>query len=148
MLREIRLFTHLESVRLGIDDHQFNQEPPNISEMLERSSLHDGLPKILGYKIKEGHGELLMTNGGSTIDKWEIKCNNQNAKFQFVNSMLRQLIPGLKRIHSFGYSHGDLKPSNICARKSRDGSIKFTLIDLGMSTKLIKLGEDRTKGQF
>ena len=89
MLREIRLFTYLERARLGNDGHQFNLEAPNICKMLEKNSLHDGLPKILGYKIKEGHGELLMTNGGSTIDKWEIKCKNKNAKFQFVNSMLR-----------------------------------------------------------
>ena len=85
-----------------------------------------------------------MTNGGTTIDKWAIKFKNRLEKFQFVKTMLCQLIPGLKRIHSFGYSHGDLKPDNICARKSRDGSIKFTLIDLGMSTKLVKLGENWT----
>ena len=54
--------------------------------------------------------------------------------------MIKQIIPGLKKLHSFGYSHGDLKPANICARQSHDGSFKFTLIDLGMSAKLAQLG--------
>ena len=44
-------------------------------------------------------------------------------------------------IHNLGYTHGDLKMQNICARKSHDGSFKFTLIDLGMSAKSAKLGE-------
>ena len=55
--------------------------------------------------------------------------------------MLSQLLLGLKKLHDLGYSHGDLKPQNICARKSHDGSIKFTLIDLGMSAKLSLIGE-------
>jgi serine/threonine protein kinase len=55
-------------------------------------------------------------------------------------SMLRQLIPGLMRLHTFGYSHGDLKPENICARLKHDGNVRFTLIDLGMASKLPKPG--------
>ena len=55
--------------------------------------------------------------------------------------MLKQLILGLEKIHNLGYSHGDLKPENICARKTHDGQIKFTLIDLGMSARLYELGD-------
>ena len=73
---------------------------------------------------------------------------SMDSKTKFIISMLKHIILGLQKLHGLGYSHGDLKPSNICARKSRDGSIKFTLIDLGMSTKLIKLGEDRTYRRF
>ena len=51
-------------------------------------------------------------------------------------------------MHEFGYSHGDLKPENICARESHDGTWKFTLIDLGMSSKLPRLGEDTTRKSF
>ena len=54
-----------------------------------------------------------------------------------------------ERIHSFGYSHADLKPLNICARaSSHDGSYKFTLIDLGMCSKLPKLGQVTDKKKF
>ena len=45
-------------------------------------------------------------------------------------------------LHSFGYSHGDLKGENICARIDSSGNFKFTLIDLGICTKLPKMGED------
>lgn len=50
--------------------------------------------------------------------------------------MLRQIIPGLARLHKVGYSHGDLKLENICARSSIHGNLKFTLIDFGMSQRL------------
>ena len=51
-------------------------------------------------------------------------------------------------MHSFGYSHGDLKPDNICARVSSDGSFKFTLIDLGVASKIPKIGEDTKHKSF
>lgn len=58
--------------------------------------------------------------------------------------MLRQIIPGLERLHSLGYSHGDLKLENICARSTQgDSCLKFTLIDFGMSQKIVKLGSKR-----
>jgi serine/threonine protein kinase len=50
--------------------------------------------------------------------------------------MLRQVLPGLAHLHMIGYSHGDLKLENICARTSINNNFKFTLIDFGMSQKL------------
>ena len=47
----------------------------------------------------------------------------------------------LKTLHSFGYSHGDLKPENICARINKQGNYKYTLIDFGMCQKLPIWGE-------
>jgi serine/threonine protein kinase len=55
---------------------------------------------------------------------------------------------GLKKIHDFGYSHGDLKPENICARMSSKGQYKFTLIDLGMASKLPKIGQNMARKSF
>ena len=43
---------------------------------------------------------------------------------------------GTKMLHELGYSHGDLKPENICARKRQSGEIVFTLIDFGLCQKL------------
>ena len=51
-------------------------------------------------------------------------------------------------MHHFGYSHGDLKSENICARICNDGSFKFTLIDLGVVSKLTKIGEDTKHKSF
>ena len=55
--------------------------------------------------------------------------------------MMTQLQEGLKQLHSFGYSHGDLKLENICARPDKDGHFKFTLVDLGVSSKLTRIGQ-------
>jgi len=51
--------------------------------------------------------------------------------------MLRQGITALKTFHSLGYVHGDLKPENVCARETKDGKLKFTLIDFGISQKTV-----------
>lgn len=50
------------------------------------------------------------------------------------------MLPGLAKIHSLGYSHGDLKPENICARTSFQENFKFTLIDFGMCQRLPEYG--------
>jgi serine/threonine protein kinase len=55
--------------------------------------------------------------------------------------MLRQGIAALKIIHGLGYSHGDLKPENVCARETKEGKIKFTLIDFGICQKLPMPGD-------
>ena len=89
-----------------------------------------------------------MTNGGMCLEKWTIKIPSKARKMTFVLSMLKQVIPGLKKLHSAGYSHGDMKPENICARESRDGEFKFTLIDLGMCSKLMKPDTDSKRKYF
>ena len=34
---------------------------------------HDGLPQLLGYKIQEGQGEILMLDSGPNLTKWQVK---------------------------------------------------------------------------
>ena len=121
-----------------------------LEKVLTTASKHDGLPCLLCYKIGEGVGEILMTNGGLCLEKWmtKMKRASTDARMDFMMTMLRQIIPGLSKMHQFGYSHGDLKPENICAREGHNGNIKFTLIDLGMSSKLPRLGQDTTKKSF
>ena len=87
-----------------------------------------------------------MTYGGAPLDKWEIKLSSSYSKQKFVVSMLKQVILGLQKLHTLGYTHGDLKPPNICARNRHDGSVKFTLIDFGLSAKLASL-DKKEKGQ-
>jgi tRNA A-37 threonylcarbamoyl transferase component Bud32 len=53
------------------------------------------------------------------------------------------MIIALKTLHGLGYSHGDLKPANICARKTKEGKMKFTLIDFGLCQKLPKPDKPR-----
>ena len=63
-------------------------------------------------------------------------------------AMINQLFHALELLHSFGYSHGDIKPENICAKPLKDGSFKFTLIDFGVIAKTPKIGEPTDEKVF
>ena len=65
----------------------------------------------------------------------------------FALSMVNQVAQGIRRLHSFGYSHSDLKLENICARIRSNGKFKFTLIDFGMVAKLPRIGENINKAK-
>ena len=47
-----------------------------------------------------------------------------------------------------GYSHGDLKPENVCARVNQQGQYKFTLIDFGLCQKLPAKSEIHKRNSF
>ena len=141
IFRELKIFTYLENDKTmgqGVELHK----------VLNEGKTADGLPVLLGYKIGEKHGEILMTNGGQTLDVWQLRILREDEKMYFMADMLCQVISGLQKIHEFGYSHGDLKHDNICARLCYDGTHKFTLIDLGMCSKLFKPGADMSKKYF
>ena len=87
-------------------------------------------------------GEILMTYGGPTLKHWMKKITDKQKRLDFIMTMLPQILCGLRQLHSFGYSHGDLKGENICARADSNGHFKFTLIDLGICTKLPKMGRN------
>ena len=63
-------------------------------------------------------------------------------------TMLRQTICGLRKMHELKCSHGDLKPENICARIDSKGNLKFTLIDLGLVSKIPNYGQKLGKRLF
>ena len=129
MLREIKIFSLLEHYKT-----KRKNGLGSLLEIVETSKINDGLPELLGYKIGQGVGEILMTNGGECLEYWMERVKSHRAKVNFAVEMLRQIIPALERLHSNGYSHGDLKLENICARASQsDSCVKFTLIDFGMS---------------
>jgi vaccinia related kinase len=64
--------------------------------------------------------------------------NNQLSK-QERCGMARQLISANRFIHSFGYSHGDLKAKNVLAR-SEGGTISLYITDFGLVHKFMKDG--------
>lgn len=66
-------------------------------------------------------------------------------RISFAADMLRQAIMALKTLHSQSYSHGDLKPENVCVRESSGGGLKFSLIDFGLCKKLPVPGNNRKK---
>jgi vaccinia related kinase len=53
--------------------------------------------------------------------------------------MARQLISAIRFIHSFGYSHGDLKAKNVLVR-SEGGTVSLYITDFGLVHKFMKDG--------
>lgn len=89
-----------------------------------------------------------MTHGGSSVEQWVAHLPSVEDRTHFAADMLRQLILSLKTLHSLGYSHGDIKADNICARVGKDGKFKFSLIDFGVSRRLPKPTQEDAKQQF
>jgi len=89
-----------------------------------------------------------MTNDGPCLESWIERIKSHENRIGFMAEMLRQIIPGLSRLHIMGYSHGDLKLENICARSCINGNLKFTLIDFGMSQKLPQVNVESKPNRF
>ena len=95
-----------------------------------------------------------MTNGGPSLDIWTNRIETSESRSKFMVLMLKQIIPGLEKIHSFGYTHSDIKLANICARASKfhPSSFIFTLIDFGVCSKQPLIGQkfpnDDFRGNF
>ena len=53
--------------------------------------------------------------------------------------MARQLVSAIRFIHSFGYSHGDLKAKNVLVRSER-GNISLYITDFGLVHKFVRDG--------
>lgn len=100
---------------------------------------------MLGYKVSLEFSEILMTHGGNSLETWKRNIKQADNRIHFAADMLRQLIISLKTLHGVGYSHGDLKPQNVCCRKTAEGSFKFTLIDFGICQKLPQIGKPHKK---
>ena len=88
IFRELKIFTYLENEK-SMD------QGADLGIVLKEGSVHDGLPCLLGYKIGDNFGEILMTHGGSCLENWQIKIPSYQEKMGFVITMLRQVLPGL-----------------------------------------------------
>ena len=108
------------------------QAGSELTKVLDQVNCITGVPLMLGYKVNKQVGEIMMTHNGNCIDKWMGQLTSITQRINFAADMLRQLIVALKTLHELGYSHADLKPENICARKRQSGDFVFTLIDFGL----------------
>ena len=136
ILRELKIFTELEK-------KDCKKQNDNLAQIIEHGPKHNALPHMLSYTVQdETVGEILMTYGGPTLKYWMRRISTKQKRIDFIMTMLPQVIQGLRLLHRFGYSHGDLKGENICARIDSNGNFKFTLIDLGICTKLPRMGSN------
>jgi serine/threonine protein kinase len=113
MLSEVKIFTRLDNLRNQMADNKLQ------NHLTAQSSDLRHLPVMLGYKSNKTVSEILMTHGGNELTPWIAKLTEMRWKVNFAAELLRQMIKALKVLHGIGYSHGDLKPENICARKTQ-----------------------------
>jgi len=126
IMSEIKIFTLLENVRQ-------EQTGSDLANVINQSSISlQGLPLMLGYKVSKHYSEIMMTHGGNCLEQWMVHIKQVEQRIDFAADMLRQILPALKILHGLNYSHGDLKPENVCARETKEGKLKFTLIDFGL----------------
>ena len=79
-----------------------------------------------------------MEHAGYELAVWQRALGNQGLRKRCTCEMIRQMTPALRKLHSLGHSHCDLKLENICAKVDSNNKLKFTLIDFGVCSKLAK----------
>ena len=140
ILREIKIFTLLEN-------YKKSQTGNDLVSVINNGNLV-GFPHLLGYKVCKNYSEIMMTHGGNCVEMWTQRIKDVRSRINFAADMLRQSIMALKVLHKNGYSHGDLKPENVCVRESSEGGLKFSLIDFGLCQKLPIPGLPHKKNRY
>jgi serine/threonine protein kinase len=108
IIREMKIFTLLENLKKELSGN-------DLGCVINNGNLV-GFPHLLGYKVGKIYSEIMMTHGGNCLTKFAKKFTDRKERANFAADMLRQTILALKTLHGLGYSHGDLKPENICVR--------------------------------
>lgn len=64
IFKEIKIFTLLEVYK---EQQNTNK---SLFSIIMNSKKHDAMPELLGYKISNGIGEILMFHGGDCLETW------------------------------------------------------------------------------
>ncbi|CDW55763.1 Pkinase domain containing protein [Trichuris trichiura] len=87
------------------------------------------------YEMYESKREVVLVlelvSGG---ELFHYLCSRESLCEEEASSFIRQILYGLRHMHSKLFAHLDLKPENIMLQKSNSTSIK--LIDFGLSRKI------------
>ncbi|CAB3396910.1 unnamed protein product [Caenorhabditis bovis] len=108
-----------------------------LQKMLSRVG-HDNVIRLIGIKCESDYYYLFLeyADCGELFDKIEPDVGMTPARAQFY---FRQLISGLKYIHSYGIVHRDIKPENLLLTSSQ----VLKISDFGMATVFRHNGVER-----
>ena len=84
IIREIKIFTLIERDKMRASERK--EKVP--MRFIVKETGHDSLPQLLGYKVQEGIGEILLLNNGPSLEKWQLKILGQERKHQFALQMV------------------------------------------------------------
>lgn len=105
------------------------------AEILRELKGGAGIPELYDYKKGHYHSYLIMELLGENLYDLFKKCRKKFS-LKTVCEIAYQAIHRLKYIHSRGYVHRDIKPTNIVIGKWRKKKIIY-IIDYGLSKKYI-----------
>ncbi len=102
------------------------------------------------YQYNEEKHEYIMENMDYSLDQY-IKTNNNKIDLSTRKSLVKQIIKGVKYLHSKKLFHRDLSPHNILIKKYDDGTVIAKLSDFGLvkrqDSNLTTTGSE-VKGHF
>ena len=64
-LRELKIFILIEK-----NGHYLDQDSCMLRDLQKYMMIHDGLPKLLSFKITKNRGEILMEHSGYELAVW------------------------------------------------------------------------------
>ncbi len=125
-------------VAVKIEDRKKAQRVYNeykIYKSLQRSNFGIGIPKIHDYLQSPDYNIMVMQLLGPNL---EDLFNDNNRKFGLptVFMLAKQLMYLLKRLHSSGYIHRDIKPNNFLIGRNNNTD-QLYIMDFGLSKKYI-----------
>ena len=99
---------------------------------------YDRFCKLIRHgKLEDGRIFCVMQLLGSNLTKYK-KLKSQSLQVKEIIHIARDILESIQEMHSLGYVHRDIKPGNCAIRKKRgDGLPQWTLLDFGLSRKLV-----------
>lgn len=77
-------------------------------------------------------GELPFLSLGAVEGTSLAGCWAEWGAHEDLSFLFRDLAEALEELHGAGVAHGDVKPANVLVRRSTEGALRGTLIDLGL----------------
>jgi serine/threonine protein kinase len=117
-------------------DRQLIKEEHFYKDISRRKEVSKWLPNLISSGISNGLRFIVLER--FPFDLQTFTNVNRISKHQACD-MTQQLISALEFIHTFGYSHGDMKSKNVLVRFD-EGVITLKLADFGLVKKFLKNG--------
>lgn len=104
-------------------------------QLMEEISLRDiEHPHVLRFVDRFWHDDsfCMVTELIAGLDL-EVYLYRRPLSEELFMTLARQMMLGLRAIHSSGYIHGDLKPQNMMVHLDEDGGLSIKILDFGLA---------------
>jgi len=98
---------------------------------------HPYIIQMIDNYTTKNHKVIEMHHGGKDLHNW-VKTISRQTLAKYLPSIIYQLLTALSYLENNGFTHGDLKPSNITIIE-KDGNVDIKIIDWGSINFLPKI---------